>query len=146
MIRVSVMANDVLLVDEIAAILAKEISLDVLQLIYHPPQSIYKIIRDHRSVVILIDEGDSDSESMLGNDPFFFDNPLLVVKICLRSRDIYIFETYQLGKPGLNQMVERLRDLSKTWFQNIEATIPWLSTNRSLNDQRTGAGERIALC
>lgn len=141
MMRVSVMANDSDLVDLIAAILAREIRLDLLQLSYGLPRSIYRIIRDHRSVVILIDEEDYDSELIFENDPFFFDNPLLVVKICLKSRNIYIFETYQLGKFGMDQMVEQIRDLNKTWIQNREASTPWQSTNRSLNDQRAGVGE-----
>jgi hypothetical protein len=146
MIRVSVMANDSDLVDVIVAILAREIRLDVLHLSYCLPRSIYRIIRDHRSIVILIDEGDYDRESMLENDPFFFDDPLLVVKICLKSRNIYIFETYQLGKPGMDQLAERVSDWNRTWLQKGEATLPYLPTNRRPNDQRTGSGERIALC
>jgi hypothetical protein len=146
MIRVSVMANDSVLVDVIAAILAREIRLDLLQLSYCLPRSIYRIIHDHRSVVILIDEGDYNSESMLENDPFFFDNPLLVIKTCLKSRNIYIFETYQLGKPGMDQMVERLRDLDWTWLQKREEIKTSLSTHWRKNDQRAGAGERITLC
>jgi hypothetical protein len=146
MMRVSVMANDSVLVDVIAAILAREIRLDVLQLSYHQPLSIARTVRDHRSAVIFIDEGDYDSESMLRKDPFFLDDPLIVIKICLKSRKVYIFETYQLGKPGMDQMVRLVRDLNWTWLQDSAETATCLPTHRRVNDQRAGAGERIAFC
>jgi hypothetical protein len=98
MIRVSVQANDIDLVDVIAAIVAREIRLDLLHLSY-----------------------------------------------CL-PRNLYIFETFQLGKPGMDQMAERVRDLNRTWLQKREAALPCIPANRRPNDQRTGSGERIALC
>jgi len=125
MIRASVMANNTILVDEIATILAREIRLDVLQLTYCQPRSIRKIIRNHRSVVILIDEGDYDNESMIETDPFFFDGPLIVIKIGLKSHNIHIFETHRLGKVGMDQMVKLLRNIKETWLPKKKGTVPW---------------------
>jgi hypothetical protein len=130
MIRVSVMANDSILVDKIAAILAREIRLDVLQLTYRQPRNIYEAIRDHRSVVILIDEGDSDIESISVSDPKRVDCPLLVIKISLKSRNIHIFESYRLGRPGIEQVVRLVRDFCRTLLRKREKNVTWAITWR----------------
>ena len=57
MIRASVMANDSWVVDTIASLLAQEISLDVLQLTYSLPCNMNEYIRDHDTVLIIIDDG-----------------------------------------------------------------------------------------
>lgn len=58
--RISVMANEALLVHAIASILEEEIGPDVLQLTYYLPRNAYQTLRDHRLMGIAIDQGGSD--------------------------------------------------------------------------------------
>lgn len=116
MIRVLVMANNSLLVDAIASILAVEISPDVLQLIYRPPRTMYEVIRDPRSMLIVIDEGASENGSIKVPDSFQDDRRLLLIKASLKTMNIDIYESYQLTRPGMEQVMELVRDFISTYF------------------------------
>jgi len=116
MIRAMVMANNSILVDTVASILAQEIGLDVLQLTYREPRSKYAAIRDHRSIVIQIDDGDVENESFAVMDPVRNDVPLLVLKISLKSRNIHIITSCQLVHPETEQVADLVRDFRRTYL------------------------------
>jgi len=126
MIRVSVMAEDSLVVQAIAAILAQVIVPNVLQLTYLEPCMIYEAIRDPRSVLISVDEGQFRNETATMPDLIRTDSPLLVIMISLKSQNIHVFENYQLANPGMEHVVDLVRDLSRTYLKGKkEEVVTW---------------------
>ena len=108
MIHVVVMANDSRLADSIASILAKEIDLDVVGL------TRLELGKGNRhSVVIIVDEGESKDESINVNDLLRDNITLLVIKLSLKSRNIYVYESYQLNNPGIERVIELVRDFGR---------------------------------
>ena len=108
MIRVLVMANDSLLADAIASFLAEEINLDVVQV---TRRELGK--GQPHSVVIIVDEGESENESITGTDLFRDDITLLVIKLSLKSRNIFVYESYQLNNPGIERVINLVRDFGR---------------------------------
>lgn len=117
MIRVLVMAKDSFLVQAIASILAEEIGPHVLRLTYLEPRTTYEVIRDPRSVLIDVDEGQSRNETVTVPDRIREDSPLLMIMISLKSRNLHIFESYQLANPGMEYVVNLVRDFSRTYLR-----------------------------
>jgi hypothetical protein len=109
MIRVLVMANDSLLADAIASTLAEEINLDVVRV---TRRELGK--GDRHSVVIVVDEGDSESEFIKATDLFRDQITLLVIKLSLKSRNIHVFESYQLNNPRIDRVLDLVRDSAGT--------------------------------
>ena len=108
MIRVLVMANDSLLADAIASILAEEINLDVVRV---TRRELGK--GQPHSVVIIVDEGESESESITVTDLFRDDITLLVIKLSLKSWNIFVYESYQLNNPGIERVINLVRDFGR---------------------------------
>jgi hypothetical protein len=126
MIRVSVMAKDSLIVQAIASILAAEIVPNVLQLTYLEPRTTYEVIRDHRSVLIHVDEGEFRNETGTVLELIRVDGPLLVILISLKSRNIQIFESYSLLNPGREHVVNLVRDFSQNYLRKTnEEILAW---------------------
>jgi hypothetical protein len=109
MIRVLVMANHSLLADSIASILAEEINLDVVRVTH---RTLGK--GDRYSVVIIVDEGESETELRKVTDLFRDDITMLVIKLSLKSRNIFVYESYQLNNPGMERVIDLVRDFGKT--------------------------------
>jgi len=112
MIGVLVMANDSLLSDAIASILAKEIDLDVIRLTHRELGN-----GDHYSAIIIVDEGEPEDESIQVADLFRDRSTLLVIMISLKSRDIYIYESYQLVNPRMERVIQTVRESSRMNLQ-----------------------------
>ena len=108
MIRVLVMANDSLLADGIVSMLTEEINLDVVRLTHRELGK-----GDHHSVVIVVDEGERENESIKVFHLFRDRANLIVIMISLKSRDIYIYESYQLVNPEMEQVIHIIREFSK---------------------------------
>ena len=108
MIRVLVMANDSLLADAIASTLAEEISLDVVRV---TRRELGK--GDRYSVVIIVDEGESESESIKTTDLFRDDLTLLVIRLALNSRNIFVYESYQMNNPRIERVLDLVRDFGR---------------------------------
>ena len=108
MIRVTVTANDSLLVDVIASILVVEMEMypDVLQLTYHLPRNFSGTIIDPRSLVIVIDEGEVENKPIKIPGSFRYNGPLLLIKTVLKTRNIDLYECHQLTQPGNEQAIE----------------------------------------
>jgi hypothetical protein len=114
--RVSVTANDSVLVDAIASILAAEMGPDVLQLTYHLTGSLCEALRDHRSMLIMIDEGESELE-LLALPDSFTNHPLLVIKADLKTMNIDVHKSYPLMKdPSPEQVTRLVRDFHKAYL------------------------------
>jgi hypothetical protein len=109
MIRVLVMANDSLLADSIATTLAKEIDLDVIRV---TRRELGK--GDRHSVVILVDEEGTENETINVTDLFREGITLLLIKLSLKSRNIFVLESYQLNNPGIERVVDLVRDFGRT--------------------------------
>jgi hypothetical protein len=125
--RVSVMANDAVLVDAIASILAVEISPDVLQLTYRLPGSVYESIPDRRSMVIVIDEGESEIKFLKGFDSVAA-LPLLVIKADLKTMNIDIHESYQLMSPAAELVTHLVRQFRRRHLGSMdEKVVSWAS-------------------
>ena len=108
MIRVLMIANDSLLADGIGSLLAHEIDLDVVQV---TPQEL--VTGDDQSILIVIDEGQPENESINVVD-LFRDRPnLLVIMLSLKSRDIHIYECYQLDNPEIEKVIHIIREFSR---------------------------------
>lgn len=146
MIRVSVMAKDSFLVQAIASILAAEIGPNVLRLTYLEPSTIYEVIRDHRSVLINVDDGEVRNETITVLDLIRDDSPLLVLMISLRSRNIHIFESYPLANPEMEHVVNLVRDFSGTYLRNKnEEAVTW-AMQKKLNGARPRAADLSPAC
>jgi len=102
------MANDSLLADSIASMLTGEADLDVVRL---TQRELGK--DDQYSVVIIIDEGEYQNESNKAADLFWNHNTLLVIMISLKSRDIYVYESYQLVNPEMERVIEIVREFGR---------------------------------
>ena len=108
MIRVVVMANDSLLADGIARLLASETDLDVVRLTHG------KLGKgDRYSVVIVVDENDADSEAVNIADFIREGVTLLLIKMSLESRNIFIYESYQFNNPTVERVMELVREFGK---------------------------------
>lgn len=123
--RISVMANDSSLVDAIASMLALEISPDVLQLTYHLPGYAYENLHNHRSMVIVIDEGGSEFD-LPKAVASFATSPLLVIKADLKTSNIKIHKSYPLTNPCAEQVTRLVRDFRMTYLGRIaEEVMTW---------------------
>jgi hypothetical protein len=108
MIRVLVMANDSLLADAIASTLAAEIDLDVVRV---TRRELGK--GDRHSVVIVVDEGEVEDESIKATNLFRDEITLLLIKLSLKSRNIHVFESYQLNNPEMERVIDLVRDFGR---------------------------------
>jgi hypothetical protein len=103
------MANDSLLADGIVSLLAAETDLDVVRL------SRGKLGKGERySVVIIVDENDPDSEAVNVVDFIREDVTLLLIRMSLESRNIFVFESYQLNNPTVERVMELVRNFGRS--------------------------------
>lgn len=131
MIRVSVTASDLFLVDSIASTLTQEIATDVLQLTYWLSRNSCESIRDHRSVLIVIDDGGPDAGSLQAPDIYRENGPLLLIRASLKAINLHVDQSYQLSSPRMEQATKLVRDFSRTYLrkmhQEVVAEPPFLS-------------------
>jgi hypothetical protein len=102
------MANDSVLAAGIVSMLAEEIDLDVVRL---TRSELGK--GDRYSVVIIVDEEESETQAIPFNDLFRENVTMLVIRLSLQSRNIYIYESYQLNNPGIERVIDLVRDFGK---------------------------------
>jgi hypothetical protein len=102
------MANDSLLADGIAGLLAAETDLDVVRLTRG------KLGKGERySVVIVVDENDPNSEAVSVADFIREDVTFLLIKMSLESRNIFVYESYQLNNPTVERVLELVRNFGR---------------------------------
>jgi hypothetical protein len=102
------MANDSLMADAIASTLAEEIDLDVVRV---TRRELGK--GDRHSVVIVVDEGEVEDESIKAINLFRDEITLLLIKLSLKSRNIHVFESYQLNNPEMERVIDLVRDFGR---------------------------------
>ena len=113
MINVLVLANESLFADAIVAVLSQEINLDVVR------TSRLELGRGgHYSVIIIVDEEAIEGESLKLKDLIREDVTLILIKVSLESRNIYVFESYQLLNPEMNQVLNLLREFSRKYLKD----------------------------
>jgi hypothetical protein len=108
MIHVLVLANDSLLADIIVSTLAKEIDIDVVRMRYQELKR-----GDRYSVVILVDEEESEDEPFWLDDLFRNGITLLLIRVSLKSRNIFVYESYQIHNPSVERVVELIREFGR---------------------------------
>jgi hypothetical protein len=123
MIRASVMANDSMVVDAIAALLAKEIAVDVLQLTYSLSHNMNEYIRDHNSVLIMIDDGETSNALQPAPRSDQKDGPLLLMEASLKVINLHIYHGYQLTGPRMEQVTNLVRDFSRSYLKDIKEQV-----------------------
>lgn len=101
------MANDSLLADSLVSILARDTDMDVVRLTPHELRK-----GDPYSVVIIIDEGEYENESHKAAELFLNHNTLLVIIISIKSRNISVYEYYQLVNPEKERVIHIVREFS----------------------------------
>jgi hypothetical protein len=102
------MANNSVLANFIVSALARESDLEV-----------FRITRDELgsrrdfSIVIVVDEEMDEIETINLKEIIRGDSPLLLMRVSLKSRNVYVDDSYQLNNPGMEQVVDLLRDFSR---------------------------------
>ncbi len=105
MISVLVLANNSLLGEAIVSVLADEIDLGPARV------SNRELGRGNpHSLMIFIDEGEPDDELLKLTELFRNDVTLIVIKISLKSQNIYLYESYQLNNPGTERVINVVTD------------------------------------
>jgi hypothetical protein len=121
------MANDSLVVDAVASLLAQEINLDVLQLTYGLSRTLGQYIWNHHSVVIMIDDGESPTAALPGHGSTGKDGPVLLVRASLKAMHLDVCQSYQLGNPRIEQVIGLVRDFSRSHLKEIpEEVATWV--------------------
>lgn len=69
---------------------------------------------DQYSVVILVDEDESASEPFRFIDLFQDGIPLLLIKVSVKSRNIFVYENYQINNPSMEQVVKLVSNFGRT--------------------------------
>jgi hypothetical protein len=63
--------------------------------------------------VIIVDEEESESDVVRVSDLFREDVTLLLIKLSLKSRNIFVYEGYQLNNPGVERVISLVRDFGR---------------------------------
>jgi Cu2+-containing amine oxidase len=113
MISVLVLANESLFADAIVAVLSQEIDLDVVRMSHRELGK-----GGHYSVIIVVDEEEIEGESIRLKDLIREEITLIVIKVSLESKNIYVFESYQLLNPQMDQVLNMIREFSRIHLKN----------------------------
>ena len=123
MIHVSVMSNDSFLAHSIASLLEEEIDLDSVQV---TRRELGK--GQPYSAVIIVDEGESENESIKAAELFRDEITLLVIQVSLESQNIHVYESYQLNKPSIERVINLVRVFSREYLtKKNEQAVKWES-------------------
>jgi hypothetical protein len=128
MIQVLVLANDSLLADTIVSTLSKEIDIDVVRT---TSQELKR--GDRYSAVILIDEEESESEPFWFTDLFRNGITLLLIRVSLKSRNIFVYESYQINNPSMERVVDLVRDFSQANLKKKVEDLMTISVSQKMN-------------
>jgi hypothetical protein len=118
-----VTANNSVLADAVASILAEKLCPDVLQQVYRQPNQVYSSVRNPHSIVVDVDEGQTVHELMIMSANFRIDDPLLLIKISLKIYNIRIFKSCSLIGRQTQQVVQLVRDFLYTLPGNEDGTL-----------------------
>ena len=123
MIHISVISNDSFLADSIASLLEEEIDLDNVRV---TRRELGK--GQPYSAVIIVDEGESENESIKVAELFRDEITLLVIQVSLESQNIHVYESYQLNKPSIERVINLVRVFSREYLtKKNEQAVKWAS-------------------
>lgn len=108
MIRVLIMASDSLLAQFIESALSQETDLDVFRV----TRDELGLRRDY-SVVIVVDDGMSESESIKLKEIARDDVRRILIRVSVASKIVYVDESHQLNNPEMEELVELVRDFGR---------------------------------
>jgi hypothetical protein len=81
-------------------------------------------IGDRYSAVILVDEEQDVNHSIRFTDLFDDDLALLLIRVSVQSRNIFVYESYQIDNPNMECMVDLMRDFGRTYLKKkVEALV-----------------------
>jgi hypothetical protein len=107
MIRVLVIANESLLADSIVSSLSQEADMEV----FRRARDELGFRKDY-SVVVIVDDGLPESESIKLKEVIRDNKTLLLVRVSLESRIVRVDESYEVVNPGMEQIISLVRDFT----------------------------------
>jgi hypothetical protein len=110
MIRVLVIANGSLLADSIVSILSRQVDMKVIR---RSRDELGQ--REEYSVVLIVDEGMHESESIKLKEVIRSDKSLLLIRVSLESRIVRVDESYELVNPGMIDVINLVRDFNRKY-------------------------------
>lgn len=137
--RVLVMANDSLLAEAITFILSSQADLDVVELPRQVGDTLNHSIREHNPEVIVVEQEEAGRDIPMDiNSLSQVTHPLLVIVIPRKSashhiylvyekkRDARFFTSYQLINPEMEQVINLVREFSRTYLRKKnEEVLAW---------------------
>jgi hypothetical protein len=108
MIRVLILANDSLLAHFIESALSQQRDLAVFRGTRDEPGA-----RRDYAVVILVDEGLAEDELIRLQEFMHEDAVWLLIRVSVNNRNVYVNESYQLFNPGMNQLIQLVREFNR---------------------------------
>ena len=121
MIRILVMANDSLLADSIVSILEEEMDLGSALV------SRRELGKGQPfSMVIIVDEGESENESIKAAELIRDEITLVVIQVSLESQNIHVYESYQLNKPSIERVINLVGGFCRAYLtKKNEGAMTW---------------------
>jgi hypothetical protein len=114
MTQILVIANDSLLADVIESVLAQDFGLDMLRLTHYKADTVEQAIRQHRSLVMIVEEGISDQVFFAKSGLFRDSDRVLMITFSPEKQNFQICMSYQIPNPGMAQMVNLVKAFSRT--------------------------------
>lgn len=112
MLHVLVLANDALLAESISSVLAEEIDLEAAQVAHGELGK-----GQPYSVVIVVDEEESENVSIPATDLIRDEITLIVMKVALENWNLHVYESYQLYNPSIERVIDFVRNFSRTYLR-----------------------------
>jgi hypothetical protein len=112
-LRVFVLANESLLADVIVANLTQDTALDVVRLSQHDPSILHQAICEECSVVIIIEEGESNDAILTANDLLLSYGCFRMITISLQNHHLQIYDSYQMPISGLEEVINLAKNFNR---------------------------------
>jgi hypothetical protein len=128
MLHVLVLANDSVLADIIVSTLSKEIDIDVVRMRYQELKR-----GDQYSVVILVDEEEPETEPFWFAELFREGVTLLLIRVSIKSRNIYVCESYQINNPSMERVVDLIKDFGRAHLKKKVEQLMNIGISQAVN-------------
>ena len=87
---------------------------------------------DRYSVVILVEDEEPESEPVQFLDLFRNGITLLLIRVSLESRDIVVYECYQINNPSVEHVVNLVRDFGSAHLKKKDKKNASISASRKM--------------
>jgi hypothetical protein len=112
-LRVFVLANESLLADVIVANLTQDTALDVVRLPQHEPSMLHQTIREECSVVIIVEDGESNDAILTANDLLRDYGCFRMITVSLQKHHLQIYDSYQMPISGLEEVIGLAKNFNR---------------------------------